>query len=263
MRIDALPSANEIDHPGIRQAAEKNASAQAALKVTQKQLRDEWRDTDAAKQALAAGRTSGTGSYGDHVKKLDKLERDLKAAQDAARDAHAELQSALDEHGAAWLDDLAAQAGELEQEWNEALTALASLHGQRTALNAQRARLGAETPAITNIRLKPSQLTDSLNGDKLAVAWNPDPQARNHLRALAPVGDILAALAELGVREELPTVLGVPGLGEAFKRAREHAATVGRGFAPGEHNAPLVREHYLAGDGRRVSVHVPSGGGDD
>ncbi len=261
MHVDALPAPNEIDHPEIRQAAEKHEGAQTALKTHQKELRDGWRDAEAAKEALAAGRISPSGSYADHIKKLDKLERDLKTTQLAAQSARGDLQAVLNEHGASWVESLVMRAEDFEHAWDETVATLTTLYGQRRALGARLEKLGADGPAMHGVRLKPAQLVDSLNGERLELAYHPDGAARQRRRVVIGVGDVLAALADLGTLEE---ITGVPGgLGEAFKQAVGHARSVNRGFAPGEENAPAVDERYLVANGRRVAVHMPSSGGDD
>lgn len=279
MRIDALPPANEIDHEVIRQAATTHAGALAALKATQKQLRDEWRDAEEAKAALAAGRTSPTASYSEHIKRLDKLERELKAAQEAVQSAHGDLQAVVDEHGDAWVESLAIRDEDLEQAWGKAVAALSGLFAQRTALSALRRKLGAEIPDIRSIRLKLGQLVDSLSGDTLATGYPPDPwnpTAGQRRRAVIQAGDVLAALASLGVEETIEIIPS--SLGDQFKHVIEHSQTVQRGYHPDEEKemararagreaakaaqAASVPSGGLHVSGRPVSVYMPDSGGE-
>jgi hypothetical protein len=277
MRIDALPPANQIEGaPEIRQAAEKYEAAQQRLKERQKAVRDledgrekaEWLDAQAADDAIAAGKpTPKRRHVADHEKKIDDLAHEVKVAQLAVQRAKGDLQAVVDEHGEKWLDGLTLGAEKLDQAFDAAAAALASLHGQRMALNALRAKLGADVPNVRFVRLKPSQLIDSLSGDKLAVAYNPDGAARQRQRVVIHAADVIAALSSLGVVEEPPQVVG-SGLGGALKQSFRHASAVGRNFLDEEGEKQRAKEAVTTGrellfNERPASVYVPSDEGDD
>lgn len=270
MQIDALPPAHEIDHPEIRQAAEQHQAARQQLKERQRAVRDlddgrekaEWLDAKAAEEAIAAGKpTPKRHHVADHAKKVDDLEHEIKVAKLAADRARGDLQAVLNEHGAAWVESLASRAEDLEHEWDKSVAALISLYGERMAVGARIRRVGGETPDVGFLRMQPAQLLDSLSGQRLELAYHPDGGARQRRRALIGAGDALAALANLGVKEEITVVS--PGLGEAVARAVEHVRTIERGYAVDEESAPGVNERYVVAGGRRATVHMPSAGGDD
>jgi hypothetical protein len=276
MRVEALPAANEIDHPPIRQAAQQYEAAKHQVERLQSELKRldgragqtlraeaEKQDAEAAAAAMIAGKPAPKRRHvAEHDAKPEELGHELRVAQVVANSARSDLQAVLDKEGATWLDALTLDSEKLEQAFDSAAVALTSLYGQRAALNATLRKLGAdEVPNIRFVRLKPSALIDSLNGDRLQLAYQPDGAARQRQRVEIHAADVLAALSSLGVVEE-PQVVG-SGLGDALKLSFGHNETVERGYAPGEHNAPAMGERYLVAGGRRVSVHVPDGGGED
>jgi hypothetical protein len=298
MRIDALPPAHEIDSPEIRQAAEQYEAAQQQLRARQQAAKDLEPDSaseksarqhaialdaQAAEEAMAAGKSAPKRNHlAAHAKLVEDAPYELKVAQLAAQRARADLEAVLDEHGAAWAESLAIKSENLEQAWNEGMAALIALHGERVALGARLRKLGADVPDLGRIRLKPAQLIDSLNGEKLQLAYYPSGPDRHAHRAVVNAADVLAALAELGVVEELAPVgnsqlgeavqlaalqkkiveRGVPYTDEELKRAHERIATSRLSPQPG---VTLVARggRVTTPGGQAASVYVPGSEGDD
>jgi hypothetical protein len=299
MRVDTLPPAHEIDHSEIRQSAEKHETAQQQLKgrqrgvrelelgsASEKSARDRAvaLDAQAAEDAAAAGRALPKRHHlADHTKRVEEAPYELKVAQLAAQRARAELQAVVDEHGAAWTESLIISGEDLEQAWNDGIAALIALHGQRLALGARLKKLGAAVPDIGMIRLKPAELFDSSNHEKLQLAYYPSGADRQRHRALVNAADVLAALAHLGVVDE-PVPVGNSRLGEAVQLANLQKRIVERGEPytdeelqraherigwplPAQPSVALVSRGggVVAPGGQVASVYIPGsdGEGDD
>ena len=260
-----LPVADSIEHPAIREAAQRHSDAQHALKGARRELAQldgsvkiaRMKDAEAEAEARFSGKAAPKRSHEQEaVKQVAEAEHEVAVAEALVRRTAEALREALDEHGADWAADLDQHAALIDRAWDDAVEALLALHADRVAAHARRRMVGARDLPAATARLRPEQLADSTTGSKIELAFTPDAAARWHRRIVVPVADLLTALAQADQPED-PRPMPAFAMADAIAHAAEHAKSVERGYAIGEDNAPAVREGYYLGDGRRVSVHVP------
>jgi hypothetical protein len=200
-RNPQLPPYTEIDHPLIRQAAAEWDGARTTLESSRREVVEleqtreaaEWKDAEAAEQARAEGKAEPKRTHiAAHEKKLDQARHEAKVAELAEDRAFTTLQSALDEHTAAWAQSIEVDVQELNEEWQAALAALSALHARRSRALSIRSMVVGPTPGAGAVPFTPAQLLNV----ELASG-----QARE--TAYVHTGDVLASLAALGTPEPL------------------------------------------------------------
>lgn len=134
-----LPPYQEIEHPGIRDAAAAFDAAKVTLRerkqdvVEWEQTREaaEWRDAEAAEQARAAGKPEGKRSQvAEHDRKTDTARHELKIATIAEQRAFDELQAAVDAHLEDWSASVTGECEQLSKAWSAAVATLEGLNGK-------------------------------------------------------------------------------------------------------------------------------------
>lgn len=270
--IDAttLPPAHEIEHPAIREAAQRQADAHAALTAKQRELARHLDAEEAALQAdaveaeeaLSAGRPRPKRKHAAAwTAKRDDLEHEVRVGRLAIQRAQRDLQAVLDEAGQEWTEDLASEVEAAEAAWSEALAILEAAHQQRIRAYQRRRAVGGEVPS-TALLLEPARCFDNVSGDRLQLAWLDDPGQRYRQRVGVRVEDAIVALQALG-EPEPPVPMPGSGVATAIKHSLDHAKSVSRGYAPDEDNAPAIRQMprrtFVTTDG--AAFHMP--GGDD
>jgi hypothetical protein len=196
-RNPQLPPYTEIDHPLIRQAAAEWDGARTTLESSRREVVEleqtreaaEWKDAEAAEKARAEGKPDPKRTnVAAHEKKLDQARHEAKVAELAEDRAFNDLQSALDEHTAAWAESVEVDVQELNDDWQTALAALTTLHARRSRALAIRAMVIGETPGAFAVGFSAGQLLNV----ELASGQAGE-------KAFLHTGDVLAGLAALGV----------------------------------------------------------------
>lgn len=276
MHIDRLPQAGQIDYPLIAEAAERHAQAQTDLKDAQRAVArldgtvqlGRIADADADADAHMAGKPAPKRRQEEAARTaIEEAEYAIEVARAVVVKARAQLQDALDVHGPEWLADLDEHAALIDEAWSDQLAALVTLYADRVQAHRLRAALGGHARPSATVRLSPSQLIDSVSGQRLELARLDDAGQRWRQRALVNIADVLGALQTADEPEEIPAFIPGGGVAEQIARAAEHAQAVARGQTVEEarSDAPIRLNdgHYLEVDGRRFALHLPTGRDED
>jgi hypothetical protein len=200
-----LPPYSEISSKPIADAAADWDAARAELLERKRSLTEleqtreaaEWRDAEAAEKARAEGKAEPKRSHvAEHDKKLDQARHEMKVATIAEDRAFTGLQVALDEHQAEWAESVEADVQGLDEVYAAAVDQLVRLHAQRSSALAVRRLVGGRgRRGMGAIGFKPSQIRDldfaAGTNDRQNTGW-------------VATGDVLAALADLGMPEQVP-----------------------------------------------------------
>lgn len=207
-----LPHYEEISHPAIRDAAATWDAAKATLRERRQNRVElentrpaaEWKDAEAIEAARAAGKPDPKRSnVQEHDRKIAEAHLEEKVAILAEKRAFDELQKALDDHQAEWLEGATREIEALSKAWNAAVRTLASLHGKLT--EAHRARAYASNGDKENDG--PGVLTGAIRvgpADVRGLDFAPTPEGAlpgAHMRApkgIVGIEHVLTQLAEMG-----------------------------------------------------------------
>jgi hypothetical protein len=200
-RNPQLPPYTEIDHPVIREAAAAwdgarstlTSARQEVVELEQTAEQAQWADAEAAEKARAEGKAEPKRTHiAAHEKKLDQARHEAKVAELAEDRAFNDLQSALDEHTATWAASVDADVQALDDEWQNALAALTTLHERRSSALAIRSMVVGETPNAGAVGFTAWQIMNV----ELA-------SGQAHEKGYVQTGDVLAGLAALGAPKSL------------------------------------------------------------
>jgi hypothetical protein len=216
-----LPPYEWITCAPISKAAAALDAAKAALDQARKDLIDleqtreqaEWRDAAASENARAEQKPEPKRSHvAAHDRKTDDARHQVKVAQLAAERAEREMFAAVDEHGQEWALDVQATCDALLERWTAAVAQITTLYGElAAAFSIRRAVVEGKQPHIGALEFAPSQVQNR----EWASGQSPS------VRPVVQVGDVLAAMAEIGtmapqsepvVQPPLPTAGGDPRL---------------------------------------------------
>ena len=165
-------------------------------------------------------------------------------AQLAAQRATQELQAAIDTHGAEWREQLQRESDAVDRSWEVAVETLRDLHAERIRAHAKlRAVGGSPSLSIGPALVNPAQAADSVTGEKLAPAMGQmvlDAKSRHGSASSCNPTPCSMRLAKMGNPDPIPEFIPGGGVAKQIREAMEHAASVQRGYAPDEDNAPAV-----------------------
>jgi hypothetical protein len=208
----SLPAYDRISESHIRDAAAAWDAAKAAHEQARKDLNEleltreaaEWRDAENVDRARSERKPDPRRTHvGAHDRKTDTAKHELKVRQLAAQRAERELLVALDKHGASWGEEVAHEAESLQEQFSMEVATLSELYGRLSnALSVGKVFTGGRQPRIGALDFSPRQV----QGREYASG---QPQS---VRPYIAVGDVLAALSDLGKVEPEPEPVVQPPL---------------------------------------------------
>jgi hypothetical protein len=194
-----LPPYERITCAPISEAVAALDAARAALAEAKKSLvaaqqelpQSQWADAEAAEKARAEGKPEPkTRSHTQqHERRIENLEHEQRVCQLAAERSERELLAAVDAHGQQWAEEVDATCDGLLKQWQAEVSEVSALYGQLASVLAIRRVISeGKQPRVGAVEFAPAQV----QGREWAGGQGPS------VRPIVQVGDILAALGEVG-----------------------------------------------------------------
>ena len=233
---------SEIDHPAVREVAERYHEAVAGLKAAERELAKldggrilaRERDALAAVEARMAGDKAPKRTHeAAYDKALDEGTYDAEVARQLVNATRHALHTALAEHIDEWREDAEDHAAVVGEAFRAQVAGAIGLWHDLERAHRRRRMLGLPGSEPRFGRVRPSELVDSINGQKLALAPHLSAADRWKQRVLIPMQSLLEALRAAGEPEDLGPA---PSFGwvEELRQRFEGMAQVARGYTDEE-----------------------------
>lgn len=218
---------SEIDHPAVREAGERYHEAVAGLKAAERELTGldggrilaRERDALAAAEARMAGEKAPARKHeAAYDKALSETEYEAEVAAQLVRATRSALHTAFAEHLDEWRDDAEEHAAIVDKAFRDQVAGVLSLWDDLQHAHRRRHMLGLPGSEARFGRVRPSELVDSVNGQKLAIAPHLIASDRWKQRVLVPIEALLEALATAGEPEDLGPAPSFNWIGELLER---------------------------------------------